>query len=83
MTYKYCTITVWVCVVVVWGLWAGTRVGVVLSKEEEGHALPSSNMFDDLLLRIKPSILPTLYHLQLLTPNPYRLLTTQKPGKSD
>ena len=33
------------------GVWAGTRVGVVLSQEGVGHALPSSNMFDDLLLK--------------------------------
>ena len=42
-------------------MWAGTRVGMVPSQEGVGPALPSSNMFDDLLLRIKPSILPTLY----------------------
>ena len=29
-------------------VWAGTRVGVVLSQEGVGHALPSSNMLDDL-----------------------------------
>ena len=63
------------------GVWAGTRVGVVLSQEGVGHALPSSNIFDDLLLRIKPSILPTLYHLTLLTPYTYDSLTNQKPGK--
>ena len=32
-------------------VWAGTRVGVVLSQEWVGHALPSSNMFNDLLLK--------------------------------
>ena len=64
-------------------VWAGTRVDVVLSQEGVGHALPSSNIFDDLLLGIKSSILPTLYPLQLLTPNSYHSLTNQKPGKSD
>ena len=29
-------------------MWAGTMVGVVLSQEGVGHALPSSNMLDDL-----------------------------------
>ena len=50
--------------------WAGTRVGVVPSEGRVGHTLPSSNVFDDPLLGIKSSILPTLYPLQLLTPNP-------------
>ena len=44
----------------------GTRVGRVPSEGGVGHALPSSNMFDDLLLGIKSSILTTLYPLQLL-----------------
>ena len=29
-------------------MWAGTMAGVVLSQEGVGHALPSSNMLDDL-----------------------------------
>ena len=29
-------------------MWAGTIVSDVLSQEGVGHALPSSNMFDDL-----------------------------------
>ena len=59
-----------VCVVVV-VVGASTRVGLVLSQEGVGHALPSANMFDDLLLRIKHSILPTLYPILLFTLNPY------------
>ena len=45
---------VWLVKVWCGEVWAGTRVGMVLSQEEVGLALPSSNMFDDLLLRIKP-----------------------------
>ena len=48
---------------VVGEVWAGIRVAVVLTKEGLGHALPSSNMYDELLLSAKPSILPTLYPL--------------------
>ena len=38
-------------------------VGVGLTQEGVGHALPSSNMYDDILLSAKPSIFPTLYPL--------------------
>ena len=42
--------------VVVGEVWAGIRVAVVLTKEGLGHALPSSNMYDELLLSAKPII---------------------------
>ena len=41
---------------VVGEVWAGIRVAVVLTKEGLGHALPSSNMYDELLLSAKPII---------------------------
>ena len=49
--------------------------------ERVEHALPSSNMYDNLLLSAKPSILPTLYPLPLLTPYPYHSLTNQTTVK--
>ena len=43
---------------VVGKVWADIRVVVVLRKEGVGRALPSSDMYNDLVLSAKPIILP-------------------------